>query len=718
MMGSTTLAQATSFDAGRCKRMTMPAMRRAGSRLLIALVLAMAAPLPSLARQRLDSGFSTSRFVYKAEGKRLSEVLVDFASSQGMPAIVDPKLEGVVSGNFDTTPRAFLDALTRSYSLIWYNDRTALYFYPARAVQTKVFRLKGYTTRQVKDFLSNLNIGDTRYPVRVDEGTSTLLVYGPPRHVELLSMAIESLDASVMDSNGMQTRVFPLRFASASDRNLGTVTIPGVASVLRALYGQGGKPASQAVSGGLSPRSRSAKTAVGSTEEPSAERKAQGLGLPGIFGGAMSSQPQDASAATTNNAAATGRDEGAQSTDRTDLPSSFQADEGINAVVIYGPGARMKEYEELIKRLDVKPTLIELEAMIIDVSTDTIDELGIDWAASGVSGRRSVSVSSPASITSTAAGNGVGVAPGSYTISTLVADAGRSLVTKIRALQGEGKARILSKPKVLGVANRPSTMSEKREVNVRVAGNLEARLYAIDVGTLLQVTPQITSATGESLPQIKLSLYIEDGTFEDNVVDQVPVVKRTEIRTEAHVREGESLLIGGITIESDSKQEAGVPGLSRIPGLGRLFRWDSKRSSKLERMFLITPRVVEEEPRYIEMPASDGDTRRQIAPPPVAAKASSPAASTPASTAAPASTSAQPLVPAAPSNQPGSAQRSAGEAGTEQVIDETVEGKKRHHRHHGRRHHGRSHPASETTDAVPAGMSATMSSPAQGKEGH
>lgn len=673
---------------------------------LLALILAAAMPLPSVARQRGDGGFSNARFVYKAESKRLAEVLVDFASSQGMPAIVDPKLEGVVSGNFDTTPRAFLDALTRSYSLVWYNDRTALYFYPARAVQTKVFRLKGYTTKQVRDFLANLNIGDARYPVRVDEATSTLLVYGPPRHVELLSMAIESLDASVMDNNGMQTRVFPLRFASASDRSLGAVTVPGVASVLRALYGQGGKPASQSVSGGLSPRSRPSKAPVGGAEEPSVERRAQGLGLPGIFGGGFSGQQQDAGTATQGAGAAQGREDAVLPTDRTDLPSSFQADEGINAVVIYGPGSRMKEYDELIRRLDVKPTLIELEAMIIDVSSDTIEELGIDWSASAASGKRSLSVSSPAAIGGSGSGNGVGVVPGSYTISTLVADAGRSLVAKIRALQGEGKARILSKPKVLGVANRASTMSEKREVNVRVAGNLEARLFSIDVGTLLQVTPQITSALGEALPQIKLSLYIEDGTFEDNVVDQVPVVKRTEIRTEAHVREGESLLIGGITIESDNRQDAGVPGLSKLPGVGRLFRWDSKRSSKLERMFLITPRVIEEEPRYTEVPTSAGLVYKQADVAPSGALAAS-------GTVAPPS-SVPPSPPlSAPLNPKDVAGRTPDREQTERVIEETVDSKKGSRRRHGHRHHGRGRQPSDANASAPVGMSSTMSLPAQ-----
>jgi type III secretion protein C len=123
-----------------------------------------------------------------------------------------------------------------------------------------------------------------------------------------------------------------------------------------------------------------------------------------------------------------------------------------------------------------------------------------------------------------------------------------------------------------------------------VAGNLDARLYQVEAGTLLQVTPQVITGPGAS--QIKLSIYIEDGNFESQTVDQVPVVKRTEIRTEAQVTEGESLLIGGITIETQANDQAGVPGLSKAPLFGGLFRWSSHRSTRTERLFLITPRIV------------------------------------------------------------------------------------------------------------------------------
>jgi type III secretion protein C len=180
--------------------------------------------------------------------------------------------------------------------------------------------------------------------------------------------------------------------------------------------------------------------------------------------------------------------------------------------------------------------------------------------------------------------------PGVFSLTTLVANAGRELMIRVHALEGQGKARIIAKPKVLGVANRPAFMQNTRQAMVRVAGNLEANLFQVEAGTRLQVTPQVIARNDGA--QLKLSLYIQDGNFEARVIDGVPIVKRSEIRTEAHVRDGESLLIGGITIDSDASELNVVPILSELPIIGSLFKWRTAQASRSERLFLITPRLL------------------------------------------------------------------------------------------------------------------------------
>ncbi|HEY1395230.1 type III secretion system outer membrane ring subunit SctC, partial [Roseateles sp.] len=518
------------------------------------------------------------RFIYKAEGKRVSEVLLDFAASQGLPAVLAEGIDGTVQANFDTTPDKFLDSMNRAYGVIWYHDGTALYFYPAGAVQSRLFRLKGFRREQVTDLLDSLQLGDARFPLRFNAAESTLLVYGPPRHVELIAAAIESLDVGAMERNRKAVRVVPLRFASAGDRTFGQTRIRGVASVLTSLY------------------SGNAGGAQGEEDTPSMAEVHPGklTALQGVMGrdsrlaDIMARKPNQVtagqSAKSGAGAASQGSARGLQSPVDDDAPPIFQADEGTNTVIIHGRPQRMDEYVELIRRLDVQPVLVELEATIIDVSSDSIDSLGIDWSVRGSKG--SFGVTQPSTANSA----------GTFTLSTLWSNAGRELMARIDALSARGKARVIAKPKVLGVANRPAIMREKRVVTVKVAGNLEANLFQVEAGTLLQVTPQITSVpdNGGVSRRIKLSLYIEDGSFEDRVVDTVPIVKRTEIMTEAHVGEGESLLIGGITTTSQSSQRDEVPVLGRVPLLGGLFRHTNQSAGQTERLFLISPRIIRE----------------------------------------------------------------------------------------------------------------------------
>ena len=550
-----------------------------------ALDAAMPRPSAVSAKPSSKSGaqWRAARFVYRAEGKRVTEVLLDFASSQGMPAVIADGIEGTVQANFDTTPEKFLDAMTRTYGVIWYHDGTALYFYPAGSVQSRLFRLKGFRREQVSELLDSLQIGDRRFPLRFNAAESTLLVYGPPRHVELVGAAIESLDVGAMERNRKTVRVVPLRFASAGDRSLGQARLRGLASIMTSVYAAG-------ANAGSTEQDAPALTEV----QPEKLRALQGvMGADNRLADVLSRKPQEAAGAKPA-PKAPGNGRGLQSPIDEDAAPVFIADEGTNSIVILGRPQRMAEYVELIHRLDVQPVLVELEATIIDVSSDSLDALGLDWSVKG--SRGSVSVAQPPGSTTN-----------TFSISTLWADAGRELMARVDALSAQGKARVIAKPKVLGVANRPAVMREKRVVTVRVAGNLEANLFQVEAGTLLQVTPQITSvpeAGGGVTERIKLSLYIEDGNFERTSVDNIPVVKRTEIMTEAHVGEGESLLIGGITTTSQSSQVDEVQGLGRIPLLGALFRHRNEAAGQTERLFLISPRLIREPVAALTAPAA------------------------------------------------------------------------------------------------------------------
>lgn len=542
-------------------------------RILTSLIAATLVATSGISPVWAQSPFAGKKFVYRAEGKKLPDLLQDFAASQSMPIVVDAGVEGVVNADFNTKPEDFLNALSRTYGIIWYFDGTTLFVYPSRAMQSKVFRMRGYDRQQVRQMLSSLNLGDPRFPLRFDDSAQTLLAYGPPRHIELVTTVLEQLERGSHDSVGKSIKVFPLRFASAGDRQFGNSKVPGLVSTLNSLFTNG---ASGSGAGG-NPRGV-VNSVMGRGDGGNKAKSAQGN-----FGMSLDSQ--------TNRREAEMRATPLEAADPAQSGESerpyFQADESTNSVIVRGQPDRMNEYGALIAQLDVAQDLVEIEASIIDISSDEFESLGVDWdLVRNGANRLSVSGGSPAANTG---GSAVESVTGTN-ITTVIGNAGQQLLARIRALEGKGKANILSRPKVLGAVNRMASMVDKRVASVRVAGNLDANLFTVEAGTTLQVTPQIVIYPDHR--NVRLSLSIQDGNFEGTVVDSVPIVKQTEINTEATIREGESLLIGGISIESDGLSRTGVPWFSKIPVFGAAFRHTEGKKFRSERLFLITPKVI------------------------------------------------------------------------------------------------------------------------------
>jgi type III secretion protein C len=520
-------------------------------------------------------------FVYRAENKRLPDVIQDFASAQGLAVIVDATLEGVVNVAFNRSPSEFMVTLSKSYGVIWYFDGVTLFAYPARAMQSKVFRLRGFKREQVRQMLESLGLGDSRYPLKYSDAEQTLLAYGPPRHIELVSTVVSTLEQRY-GSAGSEVVIVPLKFAFAADRNFGSSRVKGLVSTLNGIYAGAGGGGVTPEAGVVAQARQSAEASLG-VPLPPQRRALEGLGMKG--GAPVAGQTPAAAGSAKGRQGIDVSERSLESTEPSAAPV-FQADEATNSVLVRAAPDQMSRYTALIRKLDVALDMVEIEVTVIDVSSDEFDSLGIDWNFNNASGSFALSVSpiSPSG-TSTSTSTSIGA-----NITTLISDAGRALMLRVRALEGTGKARVLSRGRVLGAANHMASMADKRSVSVRVAGNLEANLYTVEAGTSLQVLPQIVPHAGKH--DIRLALSIRDGSFEGSVVDNVPTVKSTEIQTDATVPEGESLLIGGITSETETNGFSGVKGLSRVPFLGGLFRREESSKFRSERMFLLTPKLI------------------------------------------------------------------------------------------------------------------------------
>jgi type III secretion protein C len=535
------------------------------------------------------------------QNRPLNEVLTEVLSPSGYSVQISPQVVGTVSGRLKGTLPSVFDTLVRTFGLTWYFERGMLYVYTAAESRSQLIRLERASFESVQSSLDQLGLRDRRFELKFDPGNRTLMVVGPPRWVEVVTSVAMAADESSSSALAAETRVFPLRHARAADRTTGTgpseAVMPGVVTLLQQLYG-------------LSPQSRpalnGATAAAKAGRDTAANLYKQFLSTTGRMpvqgrGGEMPEAATDATSARMIIA-------GERAAQPPVLPQ-IQADVRTNSVIVRDYRERMPNHEAVIRQLDVPTRMVEIEAAIVEVTSDMFDSLGIDWRLSGrrvdiqtgagappvlrrSGGNLGAELDAQAGLP--ASGRGTPTSP-----SGLVAVmAGGSLINqvlaRVNALEDSGRGRVLSKPKVVTPENMEALIESTATYYVRLQGNLEVSLANVTVGTVLRVFPTLEGDA--RAPGIKLAIRIEDGSISAASVDNLPVVQRSTVTTEAIVGVGQTLLIGGMTVERDTDSSTGVPGLRRLPMVGRLFESEGTRRERMERIFLLTPRLVEVAP--------------------------------------------------------------------------------------------------------------------------
>jgi type III secretion protein C len=160
---------------------------------------------------------------------------------------------------------------------------------------------------------------------------------------------------------------------------------------------------------------------------------------------------------------------------------------------------------------------------------------------------------------------------------------------------------VVSRPQVLTLSNLEAVLATDQSFFVRVAGREEVDLFDVSVGTSLRVVPSV--AGDASAPQIRLRVAIEDGSLSDQTVDDIPIIDRATLNTQAVIHDGQSLLLGGLVRDEMIKDTTKVPLLGDVPGIGRLFRREQEVKASQERLFLISPRIVATGPTKISTPS-------------------------------------------------------------------------------------------------------------------
>lgn len=518
---------------------------------------------------------------YADKSMPLATVLREFASSFSLTLDLSPQVSGHVNGRFQArNPTEFLNQLGGVYGFQWFTHAGTLFVSRSSEMSTASLTASGASIAAMRQALTSLGVLDPRFGWGELPEQGLALVSGPPAYVTLVKNTVASLP---LVAGGQQVAVFKLKHASVDDRTMTyrdrQITTMGLAQVLRNLV-SGGSASVPGVNSDAIERLAAPLRASGHPQAgPLKPLDTRMAASPALSGGAPAagSEADGAKTQDAGNAVATSRR----------MPS-IQADSRLNALIIQDSPDRLPMYKALIDQIDVPTALIEIEALIIDVNSTRLDELGIAWGGRKgglAAGFGDVSSNSNA-ISISAAGRGSGIST-----NTTILDAGNYLVSRIRALEGIGEATIQSRPSILTLDNTGALLDLAETFYIRTSGERVASVTPITVGTTLKVTPRFIDLA-ELGPTVQLDVDIEDGQIQDRTVDNIPTIRRTTVSTQALVGENQTLLIGGYNTQYFTQQNNRVPVLGAIPVLGALFSHKVNNMQARERLFLIKPRLV------------------------------------------------------------------------------------------------------------------------------
>jgi type IV pilus assembly protein PilQ len=270
-----------------------------------------------------------------------------------------------------------------------------------------------------------------------------------------------------------------------------------------------------------------------------------------------------------------------------------------NTLVITDVEENVREIAEMAKKLDLPTGQVKIDARIVETNRDFSQELGIKWGGQAV--KRVGSKDSPKGTITFGgpAGGDVVNLPvtnpaGIFNLGWLSTKVGlRSLDITLSALEATGDVKIVSKPSVLVVQNQGAEIFVGEKVPVAEGFDAETAQVSIrleDVGVKLKITPQITrDGSIFMLVDVETSEISGTTTIQGQPFDTLGT-KRAN--TQVLVRDGETVVIGGLLTTRKEANRDRVPFMSRVPIVGLLFKSKEDISEYQELMIFITPKIA------------------------------------------------------------------------------------------------------------------------------
>jgi len=272
---------------------------------------------------------------------------------------------------------------------------------------------------------------------------------------------------------------------------------------------------------------------------------------------------------------------------RLEQEVTIVGDEKSNKLVISTSPRYMNTVLAIVSELDTAPPQVMIQVLLAEVTIDSSEQWGMDFSVGPIGG-------DAFQIGALGGGSGVATALGVPNLSVSSAD----FSMLIRSLEEQGKLEILSNPQVTVNNNQEAIINVGDEIGVAAnterssLGTLVSSVERIPVGIIMNVTPSISDdgfVRMDITPEIS---QLTARTTQINRDQTAPIIARRKVDTVVTVKNGQSVVIGGLIQSTTEERRSKVPILGDIPILGIPFRTKNEQSRKTELLVIVTPRII------------------------------------------------------------------------------------------------------------------------------
>ena len=293
---------------------------------------------------------------------------------------------------------------------------------------------------------------------------------------------------------------------------------------------------------------------------------------------------------------------------------SVDIDERTNTIILKDIASVIDEATALVKAIDTQTPQVVIEAKIVEANLDYSREIGTVWGfgvqpfndafdtSSGL--RQNETVGNDVRLRNNQSvpifgllpANNVAVANPITSVATGVMNLGAFLLDdrfnvdlQLEAAESHGEGKVISSPRVVTLDNRKASIEQGVSIPFQTFENGDAKLEFIDAVLRLEVTPHITADRS-----IIMKIQVQRNAPDDSVQTPTgsPAIAKNEAQTETLVKDGQTLVIGGIYVVRKADRQSRVPYLHNIPVLGNAFKNNEVRDIRQELLVFVTPRIV------------------------------------------------------------------------------------------------------------------------------